>query len=79
MVFDIDQFALEQLPAGQQRAHLLHVDILDVDGTVPTQRIICAMPRASLRSVLLRIVDSRNAHMARFYDNDWKPAGCNSR
>lgn len=32
VVFEVDQFALEQLPIGQQRAHLLHVDTLDMDG-----------------------------------------------
>lgn len=37
VILDVDQLALEQLPVGQNRAHFLHIDILDVDGAVPTQ------------------------------------------
>jgi hypothetical protein len=55
VVLDIDQFALQKLAVGKKRALLLHLDILDMDGPEPASRIICAMPRASFRSVLLRL------------------------
>jgi hypothetical protein len=35
MVFDVDQLALQELPVGQKRPHLLHVDVLEVNGAVP--------------------------------------------
>ena len=34
VVFDVDQLALQELPVGQKRAHLLHVDVLDMDSPV---------------------------------------------
>ena len=58
MVLDVDQFALKKLSIGQKCAQLLHLDILHMHGAEPANRIICAIPRASLRSVLLRMADS---------------------
>jgi hypothetical protein len=74
VVFNVDQLALEQLPIGQQRAHLLHVDVLDVNGAVPAQahhlrdaaRVVPVSSVAHCRQ--------RNAHMTRFNHDDWNPS-----
>jgi hypothetical protein len=70
MVFDVDQLALQQLPVCV-RIFCISM-FLTWTARYQPSRIICAMPRASLRSVLLRIVESET-RMARFHDNDRNP------
>jgi hypothetical protein len=58
VVLDVDQLALRKFSIGQERAHLPHLDILNMHGAEPVQPHHLCIPRASFRSVLLRIVDS---------------------
>jgi hypothetical protein len=70
--FEVNQLALEQFPAGQQRTHLLHVDVLDMDGAVPAQPHHL---RDAARIVTVGLVAhrrQRNTHMASFNNNDWE-------
>ncbi len=73
VVFEVDQFALEQLPAGQQRAHLLHVDGLDMNGAIPAQPHHLRDATRVVSISLITHCRQRNAHVTRFDDNDREP------
>ena len=73
MVFEVDQLALEELPVGQQRAHLLHLDILDMDRAVPAQAHHLRDAAGIVAVGLVAHRRQRNTHMARFDNNDRDP------
>src|SRR5437868_710262 len=58
IVLDVEGLGLQKLPTGQQHAALLAGHRLTCTGRYRPTRIICAMPRASLRSLLLICADS---------------------
>ncbi|MFB9264470.1 hypothetical protein ACFFWD_15020 [Bradyrhizobium erythrophlei] len=58
VILDVDQLALEKLPVGQQCAHLLHVDVLDMGSAIPAQSHHLRDAARIIWSVLLRIVDN---------------------
>ncbi|MET4802330.1 hypothetical protein [Bradyrhizobium sp. LB11.1] len=73
MVFEVDQFALEQLPACQQRAHLSMSMFLTWTARYqPKPHHL----RDAARVIPVDLVPhcrQRNAHVARFDDDDRKP------
>jgi hypothetical protein len=61
VVFNVDQFALEELPVGQQRAHLLHLDVLDMDGATPAQSHYLREPPVVFHESFLLPIDPGKA------------------
>ena len=73
MVFDVNQLALEEFPVGQQSAHPLHFDVLNMGRAVPAQSHYLCDAACIIPISFVAHRRKRNTHMAGFSNNDRGP------